>query len=86
MVKYCVRKSFKHITNKMRAANKIAYANMENNEVVAAYFEQNCEGDISISMPFKYRWSLTQEIVGREDHELQLPQKNIQVPKIQCRL
>jgi len=22
MVKYCVRKSFKHITNKMRAANK----------------------------------------------------------------
>jgi hypothetical protein len=25
MVKYCVRKSFKHITNKMRAANKEAY-------------------------------------------------------------
>lgn len=35
MVKYCVRKSFKHITNKMRAANKEAYVNMENNEVVA---------------------------------------------------
>ena len=53
MVRYCVRKSFKHITNKMRAANKEAYANMENNEVVAEYFEKNCEGDLSISMPFK---------------------------------
>ncbi len=31
MVKYCVRKSFKHITNKMRASNREAYANMENN-------------------------------------------------------
>lgn len=27
---------------------------MENNEVVAEYFERNCEGDLSISMPFKY--------------------------------
>lgn len=31
MVKYCVRKSFKHITTKMRNSNKEAYANMENN-------------------------------------------------------
>lgn len=31
MVKYCVRKSFKYITNKMRAANKEMFANMENN-------------------------------------------------------
>ncbi len=28
MVKYCVRKSFKHIMNKMRSANKAAYVNM----------------------------------------------------------
>ena len=27
---------------------------MENNEVVAEYFELNNEGDLSISMPFKY--------------------------------
>ena len=54
LVKYCVRKSFKHITNKMRAANKEAYADMENNQVVAEYFEIHCEGDTSISMPFKY--------------------------------
>lgn len=54
MVKYSVRKSFKFITNKMRAANKQLFANMENNEVVAEYFERNCEGDLSISMPFKY--------------------------------
>ena len=38
MVKYCVRKSFKHIMNKMRSNNKSAYINMENNEVVAEYF------------------------------------------------
>lgn len=42
MVKYCVRKSFKYITNKMRQANKEAYINMENNEVVAEYFEMHC--------------------------------------------
>lgn len=35
MVKYCIRKSFKYIMTKMRAANKAAYINMENNEVVA---------------------------------------------------
>lgn len=28
MVKYCVRKSFKYITNKMRSRNREAYANM----------------------------------------------------------
>ena len=28
---------------------------MENNEVVAEYFELNNEGDLSISMPFKYQ-------------------------------
>lgn len=28
MVKYCVRKSFKHIMTKMRSANKAAYINM----------------------------------------------------------
>jgi hypothetical protein len=38
MVKYCVRKSFKFITNKMRAIGRESYANMENNEVVALYF------------------------------------------------
>ena len=38
----------------MRAANKELFANMENNEVVAEYFERNCEGDLSITMPFKY--------------------------------
>jgi hypothetical protein len=31
MVKYCVRKSFKFITNKMRNTNREGYANMENN-------------------------------------------------------
>ena len=41
MVKYCIRKSFKHITTKMRSANKAAYINMENNEVVAEYFEKH---------------------------------------------
>lgn len=38
----------------MRESNKNAYMNMENNEVVAAYFEMHNEGDSSISMPFKY--------------------------------
>lgn len=38
MVKYCIRKSFKFITNKMRNEDKETFANMENSEVVAFYF------------------------------------------------
>ena len=54
MVKYCIRKSFKHIINKMRAINRPAYGSMENNWVIAEYFELYGGGDESISIPFKY--------------------------------
>lgn len=53
MIKYCIRRSFKFITTKMRAQNKEAFIDMENTEVVAYYFQQNNEGDESISMPFQ---------------------------------
>lgn len=54
MVKYCIRKSFKFITSKMRNEEKEAFVNMENSEVVAYYFEKHAEGDTSISLPFQY--------------------------------
>ena len=53
MIKYCIRKSFKYITNKMRTNDKEAFLNLENTEVAALYFEKNNEGDESISMPFQ---------------------------------
>jgi hypothetical protein len=31
MVKYCIRKSFKHITNKLRNEDRGSYFNLENN-------------------------------------------------------
>ena len=42
MVKYCIRKSFKLITNRIRSTNKEHYMEMENYEIVAEYFEKNC--------------------------------------------
>lgn len=83
MTKYCMRKAFKFLSEKLKKENPALNKDVD---VGLKHYFASYENDDNFTIPFKYGVQLPQKEFTRKDHEHELSQEGVQLPALPQRL